>query len=129
MGAKPIVCPECGAANDPENILCDFCGADLYESEKKTVKGGRKRKVPTVVDGRLVVLDENGTQEILSKVKEKKLEAQEIRNEEKKEAEAMNVKTLSNSEKIRLFRQGFLTPVNRENFRDAVRVLKGEVGC
>ena len=89
-------------------------------------RGGRRRELPSVVRGRLVVLDDHGTQDIESKIDEMKHKAEEIRNEERRAAEAMKARTMSNSEKVKLFRQGFLVPANRENFRDAVKILKGE---
>ena len=127
---RPVICSVCGAANPSGNVLCDVCGADLSagDGETVTVAGGRKRRLPSVVDGRLVVMDEDGMQDIRAKVEEMRHAAEEIRREDMRAAEAVEARTLTNAEKMRLFRQGFLTPANRENFRDAVKVLKGEVG-
>lgn len=125
---QPVACPSCGCMNDPQNIICDVCGADM-EASVPTGRGGRKRQLPSIVGGRLVVLDEDGSQDVESKVEEMKQKAEEIRREEIKAAEAIKSKTMSNSEKMKLFRQGFMVPQNRENFRDAVKILKGEVNC
>lgn len=122
---KPVACPVCGCVNDPDNVTCEVCGADLSVAAPEG-RGGRRRELPSVVGGRLVVLDDQGTQDIESKIDEMKHKAEEIRNEERRAAEAMKARTMSNSEKVKLFRQGFLVPANRENFRDAVKILKGE---
>lgn len=123
---KPVICPWCGTLNDADSVTCSVCGELLDTTEEVAHNGGRKRKLPSLVGGRLVVLDETGTQDVGDRIEEMKRRAEEVREAEKKEAEAKETRVMSNAEKVRLFRQGLFTPANRENFRDAVKILKGE---
>ena len=123
---KPVICPWCGTLNEADSVTCSVCGEMLDTTEEVAHNGGRKRKLPSLVGGRLVVLDETGTQDVGDRIEEMKRRAEEAREADKKEAEAKETRVMSNAEKVRLFRQGLFTPANRENFRDAVKILKGE---
>ena len=79
------------------------------------------------LDGKLVIIGEEGIEEVDGKINEMKEKAEQQRIAEAEEVKAKQTRIISNTEKVQLFRQGILSPVNRENFRDAVKILKGEV--
>lgn len=121
------VCPECGTVNSQNDTFCFACGALLEQEVQKVAKGTRKRKLPSVEDGHLVIIGEEGIEEVNGKINEMKEKAEQQRIAEAEEVKAKQTRIISNTEKVQLFRQGILSPVNRENFRDAVKILKGEV--
>ncbi len=51
------ICPHCGVMNAGDNTLCHFCGADLSANPGE---GRWARKIPAMVEGRMVVVDSVG---------------------------------------------------------------------
>ena len=123
---KALVCPCCGTVNSIDSIFCTFCGEDLFQKAKKPGKGDKKRKIPSVIDGRMVILEEGMIRDVDSKIEEMKHKAEEIRNSEKAQAEATKARALRPEEKVRLFRQNIFKPANRENFYDALKLIGGK---
>lgn len=121
-----LVCPFCGTANSADALFCEFCGEDLSARPKKGFGNSKPRQLPTMVDGNLVVLEDEGVQDLEYKIEEMKKKAEEIREEEKKETEAIKTKILRPEEKVQLFRQNIFKPANRENFYDALRLIGGK---
>ena len=49
-----VLCSHCGVMNAGINVICHFCGFPLDE---EAIGTGRSRGIPTIRDGRLVVID------------------------------------------------------------------------
>jgi superfamily II DNA or RNA helicase len=80
------VCPACGVMNAFLNTHCHICGTDLNDESLKV-----KRKLPTMVDGRLVVLDSvDGAEWLNNRIQQKKVE-NEIQIETEKKVELLEV--------------------------------------
>ncbi len=51
------ICPSCGVMNAGDNTLCHFCGADLSAEGSE---GRGARKIPAMVDGKMVIAEAAG---------------------------------------------------------------------
>lgn len=118
----PVICPECGTANPQKAHICTVCGAIICDSEPR--KEGKKRTIPSMHDGKLVAVGMNdyGVQQAIRSMK---AQAAHIRKE--RQAETLEPQVLPKSERMKLFRENMLKPQNRENFKDAIKILKGDV--
>jgi len=77
------ICPVCGVINALELTICHFCGTDLTDSN---ISKKRERKIPVMIDGELVVLQDGESQKLKDRVEKIKAE-QNIKIEEKKKRE------------------------------------------
>lgn len=79
------VCYSCGVYNAPENDHCHWCGVELSDEARKANKN--PRKLPAMIDGRMVAIDTDGMrQEIHTRAEEAKkeiAERDEIKRQEK----------------------------------------------
>jgi len=95
------ICPLCGNMNADENINCHICGYDFSSCE---IKSGVKRKLPAMVDGKLVMLDDFQLDErresIQNKLEKQKIEKRKI---EKNKSELIE---LSQKDKINILKNG-----------------------
>jgi superfamily II DNA or RNA helicase len=96
------ICPQCGVMNAKVNILCYICGYNFIEDE---MKSGRARKLPVMVDGKLVVLDDielaTRKEEIKQGLAEQKKQAENFQ-----EPEETELKSISKQDKIKLLKDG-----------------------
>lgn len=81
------ICPVCKVMNAYDNLKCHICGADLLNDENK-----KERKLPVMVDGKLVVLDGDsaGAEWLQNRIQQKKIE-NEIELEREKKVELVEV--------------------------------------
>ena len=88
------VCPACGVMNAFLNTHCHICNTDLNDESLKI-----KRKLPTMVDGRLVVLDSaDGAEWLNNRIQQKKVK-NEILIETENKVELIEV---SKSDKMKI---------------------------
>jgi superfamily II DNA or RNA helicase len=108
---KMKICPQCKVLNSEQNAKCHICGYDFINGE---LTAGNARKIPAMVDGELVLLDESN----LSERKEEIKAALDKQREYKAEKEKPPIE-LSRVEKMKLLKTG----LERKNglFADAVR--------
>lgn len=59
LAPKMKICPSCSVMNASENLICHICGYDFSSGDIPT----KKRRLPVMVDGELVLLDESEIQE------------------------------------------------------------------
>lgn len=80
-------CPSCGVMNNPENEECHFCGEPMHQEIEKKI-----RKLPAMVDGKLIIIHNDGEIEEIRKRYEgiKKIIA-EKKEEKKKKSEQLEV--------------------------------------
>jgi superfamily II DNA or RNA helicase len=98
------ICPQCGIMNAKINLRCHICDYDFVEDKLKT---SHARKLPVMIDGKLVILDgeelatrKEEIQDGLAEQRKKQLK--QDNNEEKKE----NLKTITKNEKVQLLKDG-----------------------
>jgi DNA repair protein RadD len=88
------ICPACGVMNAFENLKCHICGSDLAAENEKN-----KRKLPTMVDGRLVVLDSiDGAEWLANRIQQKKVENEILIETEKK----IELQEVSKTDKMKI---------------------------
>jgi superfamily II DNA or RNA helicase len=89
------ICPVCKVMNAYENTKCHICGSDLLSDENK-----KERKLPVMVDGKLVVLseDDQDVEWLKNRIQEKKIENIELLKEEKK----VELQEVSKSDKMKI---------------------------
>jgi len=109
------LCPVCGVMNAYDNTECHFCHMPLDGSED--VPGKEKRGFPAIVDGRLVVVEDNeaNCEELREKSESIKRQQEEIRN---RENQAIPMQT---TEKVSILRSGIFKGTRRKLFEDAVK--------
>lgn len=114
-------CPSCGVYNAPDNLNCHWCGWDLSD---KSPLSGNGRKLPTMVDGKLVAITTDGQiEEIHERAEKIKADqAERIENEEKKKAEMEEIGEMEKRKIIRA--ELFSNSVRRSLFHDAVRGME-----
>jgi superfamily II DNA or RNA helicase len=95
---KMKICPICSVMNAETNITCHICG---YDFTSGIIPEGKKRKLPVMVDGRLVILDAD-------KLAERKEEIQAGLREQKKkmDAEPERMPEVTRLEKVRILKNG-----------------------
>jgi superfamily II DNA or RNA helicase len=106
------LCPFCRTPNNPENTHCHFCGTDM---SKKMERG----RLPVVVDGELVILDNEITAE---KIKAYAADLQ-AKQQEKIEAHAQKESeliTLNNYQKVNIIKDN-LFKNKRKEFVETVK--------
>ena len=124
---KPIICPVCGTANYVGSIECEGCGAYLPAEAEETIHfhgEGKKRQIPSIINGSLVILDQEGSiDDIEAKIQQEKELIAERNEREKERAKAQEQRVITNQEKVELFRSSMMKTANRDNFMDALKVL------
>jgi len=112
---KMKICPNCCVMNSQQNIFCHICKHD-FRIESPDIK---KRKIPKMVNGELVLLDESEieieTDLIFQKLKLQK-EDEAIRAEQKKEKELK--KELTKTDKLKILKTGL--ELKKNSFSNAV---------
>jgi DNA repair protein RadD len=95
---KMKICPVCSVMNAESNITCHICG---YDFASGIILEGKKRKLPVMVDGKLVILDAD-------KLAERKEEIQAGLREQKKkmDTEPERAPEVTRLEKIRILKNG-----------------------
>jgi len=108
---KMKICPQCSVLNAEQNHVCHICGYDFINGG---LTAGNARKIPAMVDGELVLLDESNLSERKEEIKAALNKQREIKAEKEKPPVE-----LSRVEKMRLLKTG----LERKNglFADAVR--------
>lgn len=105
------ICPGCRTANAVELTHCWFCGCDL------SIK--RKTKIPQMVDGELVIIEDEGTaQKLRDRVEHLKAEQQQHVDEEKRKEE--NLEELTSSGKASVIKDN-LFGGKRKLFNDTIK--------
>jgi superfamily II DNA or RNA helicase len=114
--SRQRICPFCGVANAAVNSVCHFCGRDLDSEEARSA---RQRRLPAMVDGKLVAVSSEGQQEeIRARAERIKLEQGEERREEERRRE--EPEEIGADGKARALRDGLFS-VRRKMFADAVK--------
>lgn len=117
--ATPFVkCWNCGTYNAPDNIECHWCGELLDEKPEGLTRG---RKLPAIIDGKLVAITTDGqVQELHERAESVKAEQRETARLEKEESERLE--EVTDMEKRRMLRDGlFKAPGRRSLFSEAVK--------
>lgn len=95
------ICPQCGVMNAKVNQFCHICGFDFIND---IIESQKKRRLPVMIDGKLIVLDGEGLaarkEEIRENLKEQRKQKEEVRQEETKP------KIISRQEKVQLLKDG-----------------------
>jgi superfamily II DNA or RNA helicase len=107
------VCPTCGVMNAYENLNCHICGGDMLAEN-----GKNKRKLPTMVDGKLVVLDSDieAMEYLGDRIRLRKIENQELLKEEK-QTELIEI---TKSDKMKILSRN-LTGKNNNSMFEKIR--------
>jgi superfamily II DNA or RNA helicase len=110
---KMKLCSVCGVMNAFENTHCHFCGSDL------SIKKERQTKLPTMIDGELVLIEsENQIEELKQSNENLKLKQQEkIEAQIKKESELI---TINNYQKVNIIKDN-LFKNKRKEFVETVK--------
>jgi superfamily II DNA or RNA helicase len=113
---KMKICPVCSVMNAEENITCHICGYDFVLGE---MQGSKKRKLPVMIDGKLIILD-------AEKLAERKEEIQAGLREQRKRqgsatatGEQKEPATIAQSEKVQILKNGL--EQKKGLFADAIR--------
>ena len=93
------ICPSCSVMNSSENITCHICGYDFTSNDIPT----KKRRLPVMVDGELVLLDEH---ELTERQEEIKIKLSENKRHTKREEKKTEMKRLSQEEKLQVLKNG-----------------------
>ena len=107
-----IVCPMCGVVNSSMNIQCHFCGAVFEDIQPGEGKG---RKLPAMVDGRLVVVESDAQE---SEIEQAAASIQLKQAEERRKEETPQV--IDAPEKVEILRSNLFAGGRRKFFQDAV---------
>ena len=99
LAPKMKICPVCNVMNSSENIICHICGYDFTSNEMPT----KKRRLPVMVDGELVLLDEH---ELTERQEEIKIKLSENKHSVKQEEKKTEIKRLSQEEKLQVLKNG-----------------------
>ena len=119
---QPAICPECGTANVHGARVCEVCGTVIRDTVPN--KECKKRNIPSVYEGKLVIVGQDDV-EVAQVIEEMKAESGRIREEHR--AKTVEPQILPKTTRMKLFRENMLKPQNRENFKDAIKILKGDV--
>lgn len=95
------ICPQCGVDNAYDNVNCHIC---KYNFETGTLTAGKKRLIPVMEDGTIVLLNEDQVAENYKIIK-KTLEKNKIINQQCQKAEKVEPKK-KKIEKITLLKNG-----------------------
>ncbi len=95
---KMKICPICSVMNAEENITCHICGYDFVSGDMQNIK---KRKLPVMVDGKLIILDAEKLAERKEAIQESLREQRKKMNEPKEE-----IRPATKLEKIRILKNG-----------------------
>lgn len=89
------ICPVCKVMNAFENVKCHICGSDLNQ-----INGKNERKLPIMVDGRLVVLDGDGVDLhfLHKRIEQRLMDNKYILQEEKK----VELQEMSKADKMKI---------------------------
>ena len=99
LAPKMKICPACNIMNSSENIICHICGYDFTSDEIPT----KKRRLPVMVDGELVLLDEH---ELTERQEEIKIKLSENKRHTKQEEKKTEMRKLSQEEKLQVLKNG-----------------------
>jgi superfamily II DNA or RNA helicase len=110
-----IKCCSCGTYNNPENTECHWCGVNFSD---KPDSAGQGRRLPAIIDGKLVAITTDGQRtEILTRSEEKKAEIK--REIEEREARKNNAEPITAVDKRKKMTKGlFASSSRRELFRE-----------
>lgn len=108
------ICPVCSVMNASENINCHICEFDFTDEE--AFREINKRKIPSVIDGKLVVLAGNDQKEYIKQKIEEQKKENEKHEEQKKAAETLEV-----SEKIDIISTGLTGRNIKSSFKNTLR--------
>lgn len=96
------ICPQCGVMNAKVNQFCHICEFDFINDAIETI--GRERKLPVMIDGKLIVLD---GEELATRKEEIQKGLKEQRKEKEQQSPQLDEpKAISKQEKIQLLRDG-----------------------
>jgi superfamily II DNA or RNA helicase len=111
-----IKCWCCGTYNNPENIECHWCDAILSEKPTGTIK----RKLPAMVDGKLIAITTDGERIELENRSADKKDEQRCRTE-KEEEERNTAEKIGSFEKRQIIEKGlFSSQLRRSLFSEAL---------
>jgi superfamily II DNA or RNA helicase len=97
---KMKICPICGVMNAEQNIYCHICGWDFRNDVPAEMK---KRKLPVMVDGRLVILDAESLSHRKEEIQENLRRQRAARDRQAVDPEPV---TIGNKEKIDILKNG-----------------------
>jgi len=110
-GPRTKVCPACGTSNAFDNIFCHICRGEFGKMD------GKKRKLPIMVDGKLVVLeDEDMKHEISKKLNEQRKNNFAQMESEKEEKPPVELTRL---DKVAIMRKDLMSGDVGTMFREA----------
>ncbi len=107
-------CGSCGVMNNLENIVCYFCGSDLTSSAI-----GKVRRFPSIVDGKLVVVTNDGQVDEIQSYTDNLKKQQEVKIEEKKKKDE-ELLVLSDNSKMNIIKDNLFNN-KRKMFTETIR--------
>jgi superfamily II DNA or RNA helicase len=118
------LCPACGVMNSVGNIICHLCGIELDGDAADAIRAKKKRGFPAMVDGRLVVLNEEAQERRAEDIREK-LAAQRAASGEAQGTVAgtggAEPVELSKAEKVNILSKGLTGRDTKSLFRETLK--------
>jgi phosphoenolpyruvate-protein kinase (PTS system EI component) len=104
--------------NNIENELCHFCNADLNGIRKQN------RRLPVMIDGELVVIQNDGQAEDLKKYSEN-LKQKQAENVEEKKRQEEELISISDNQKVNIIKDNLFTNKRKIKEKTASNPLWG----
>lgn len=112
---KAKICPNCRTSNPIELEVCFFCG-ESFDTERES-KG---RKLPAMVDGEMIVLNNDGSEGENINSRIDKIQAQQNQEIEEKKSAAENLEIITDNKKVNIIKDN-LFKNRRKLFVESVR--------
>jgi superfamily II DNA or RNA helicase len=111
-------CPYCGVMNAIQNTECHFCGKSMIDEEADEKRKETGRKIPTMIDGEMVALTEDGIERVEAIAEEVK----EANKQEEAKTEIEEARILTAAEKADIIsKRGLFSGRKKGMFGEAIR--------
>jgi superfamily II DNA or RNA helicase len=104
------ICPRCGVANAVGNAQCHMCGLDFSSEEAHSI---RERRLPAMIDGKLVAITSDGMEAELSAVRDAAKASEDVEAVE-------SAQPLTRLERIDFLQKGLFAGARSELMREAL---------
>jgi superfamily II DNA or RNA helicase len=108
-----VLCWNCGVMNSGLNEICHFCGSELQSEEGKEM---RSTGYPAIHDGKLVVLESDGT---VTEAMQQHID--EIKEEQNAARMQAPLQSLSERDRVQVLRKGIFAGGRRKLFEETVK--------
>lgn len=103
LAPRMKICPQCSVINAKVNKICHICG---YDFTSGLLSATMKRKLPAMVDGKLVILNDAELASRKEEIKIKLAEQRKRHNENEQQQKEMPIKKISQNEKMNILKNG-----------------------